>query len=87
MAYAIFDMPAIHGVPIVKEPGLASPEMVSPLVIAPTRLLQVVNNSSVKASHCRASRSAQVNPMVLQMRTEARPASRGQPSRHATRGS
>ncbi len=35
MAYAIFDTPAIHGIPGIKELAQAGGEMVPPLVIAP----------------------------------------------------
>lgn len=41
MAYAIFDTPAIHGTPGIKELVQAGMEMVPPRVIAPAQLLQV----------------------------------------------
>jgi hypothetical protein len=47
VAYAIFDTPAIHGIPGIKELAQAGSEMVRPLVIAPARLLQVLDDSSV----------------------------------------
>ncbi len=39
MAYAIFDTPAIHGIPASKELAQAGGEMVPPLMIAPAQLL------------------------------------------------
>ncbi|GAB2800789.1 hypothetical protein GCM10027073_36270 [Streptomyces chlorus] len=47
MAYAIFDTPAIHGIPGIKELAQAGGEMVPRLVIAPAQLLQVLDGSSV----------------------------------------
>lgn len=47
MAYAIFDMPAIHGIPGIEELTQAGSEMVPPLVIAPAQLLRVLDDSSV----------------------------------------
>ena len=47
MAYAIFDTPAIHGIPAIKELAQAGSEMVPPLVIATAQLLQVLGDSSV----------------------------------------
>ena len=47
MAYAIFDTPAIHGIPGIKELAQAGSEMVPPLVIATAQLLQVLVDSSV----------------------------------------
>jgi hypothetical protein len=40
VAYAIFDTPAIHPSPGIKEPAQAGSEMVLPLVIATAQLLQ-----------------------------------------------
>ncbi|MDW6066372.1 hypothetical protein SAZ11_62275 [Streptomyces sp. FXJ1.4098] len=47
MAYAIFDTPAIHGIPGIKESAQAGREMAPPLVIAPAQPLQVLDDSSV----------------------------------------
>jgi hypothetical protein len=47
VAYAIFDTPAIHGIPGIKELAQAGDEMVPPLVIATAQLLQVLDDSSV----------------------------------------
>jgi hypothetical protein len=47
VAYAIFDTPAIHGIPGIKELAQAGDEMVPPLVIATAQLLQVLDGSSV----------------------------------------
>jgi hypothetical protein len=47
VAYAIFDTPAIHRIPGIKEPAQAGSEMVLPLVIATARLLQVLDDSPV----------------------------------------
>jgi hypothetical protein len=47
VAYAIFDTPAIHGIPGIKELAQAGSEMVPPLVIATAQLLQVLVDSSV----------------------------------------
>ncbi|MER5685466.1 hypothetical protein [Streptomyces sp. NPDC002205] len=45
MAYAIFDTPAIHGIPGIKELAQAGSEMVPPPVIAPAQLLQMLDDS------------------------------------------
>ena len=50
MAYAVFDTPAIHGIPGIKELAQAGSEMVPPLVIAPAQLPQVLDDSSARAS-------------------------------------
>ncbi|MFG2986427.1 hypothetical protein ACGFYQ_35135 [Streptomyces sp. NPDC048258] len=47
MAYAIFDTPAIHGIPGIRELAQAGMEMVPPLVIAPAQLPRVLDDSSV----------------------------------------
>jgi hypothetical protein len=47
VAYALFDTPAIHGIPGTKELTQAGGEMVPPLVIATAQLLQVLDDSSV----------------------------------------
>ena len=47
MPYAIFDTPAIHGIPGIKELAQAGREMVPPLVIATAQLLQVLDDSPV----------------------------------------
>lgn len=47
MAYAIFDTPAIHGIPGIKELAQAGSEMVPPPEIATAQLLQVLDDSSV----------------------------------------
>ncbi|MFF1658882.1 hypothetical protein [Streptomyces sp. NPDC058252] len=47
MAYAIFDTPAIHGIPGIKELAQIGGEMVPPLVIAPAQLLQMLDDSSL----------------------------------------
>jgi hypothetical protein len=47
VGYAIFDTPAIHGIPGIKELAHAGRDMVPPLVIAPAQLLQVLNDWSV----------------------------------------
>jgi hypothetical protein len=44
VAYAIFDTPAIHGIPGIKELAQAGSEMVPPLVIATAQLLQVLDD-------------------------------------------
>ncbi|KAK1186553.1 hypothetical protein B7755_043375 [Streptomyces sp. NBS 14/10] len=46
MAYAIFDTPAIHGIPGIKESTQGGSETAQPLVIAPAQLLQVLDDSS-----------------------------------------
>ncbi|MET7861616.1 hypothetical protein ABZS81_31360 [Streptomyces sp. NPDC005318] len=47
MAYAIFDTPAIHGIPRIKELAQAGDEMVPPPVITPAQPLPVPDDSSV----------------------------------------
>jgi hypothetical protein len=47
VAHAIFDTPAIHGIPRIKEPAQAGSAMVPPLVIATAQPLQVLDDSSV----------------------------------------
>ncbi|MCO6005385.1 hypothetical protein NE236_10350 [Actinoallomurus purpureus] len=47
MAYAIFDTPAIHRIPGIKELAQAGSEMVPPLLIVTARLLQVLDDPSV----------------------------------------
>ena len=46
MAYAIFDTPATHRIPGIKELAQAGSAMVLPLVIATARLLQVLDDST-----------------------------------------
>ncbi|MFI1400964.1 hypothetical protein [Streptomyces sp. NPDC020681] len=45
MAYAIFDTPAIHGIPGIKELAQAGSEMVPPLVIARAQPLQKLSQN------------------------------------------
>ncbi|WP_406502308.1 hypothetical protein [Streptomyces sp. NBC_00500] len=47
MAYAIFDTPAIHGIPGIKELAQAGSELAPPLVIATAQLPRVLDDSSV----------------------------------------
>jgi hypothetical protein len=47
VAYALFDTPAIHGIPGTKDLAQAGSEMVPPLVIATAQLLQLLDDSSV----------------------------------------
>jgi hypothetical protein len=47
VAYAIFDTPAIHPIPGIKDLAHAGSDMLPPLVIATARLLQVLDDSSV----------------------------------------
>jgi hypothetical protein len=47
VTYAIFDTPAIHGIPGIKDLAQPGSEMVPPLVIATAQLVQVLDDSSV----------------------------------------
>jgi hypothetical protein len=47
VAYAIFDTPAIHPIPGIKDLAHAGSDMLPPLVIATARLLRVLDDSSV----------------------------------------
>ncbi|MFC9908773.1 hypothetical protein [Streptomyces sp. NPDC059862] len=71
MAYAIFDTPAIHGTPGIKELAQAGSETVPPLVIAPAQLLQVLDDSSVNIALPRIQDELAVTPAHLRWTVNA----------------
>lgn len=65
MGYAIFDTPAIHEIPGIKEVAQAGGDTVPPLVIAPAQPVQVLDDSSVNIALSSIQDELAVTPAYL----------------------
>jgi integrase len=65
VAYAIFDTPAIRGIPGIKGLAQAGSEMVSPLAIATAQLLQVLLASAVLVAGRVSAHPSDLNTLTL----------------------